>query len=542
MAGELDAAHREQLHEVAEVQARRRRVEPAVERDRLAREQLLQLRRVGRDVHEAAPEELLPDVVEGRDRSAGGTGTDYQRARPLPGRRRASTLTRHDPTPLAPALRPRRDRTGFRDARPGVAAPAQAGVDDFTFESLDVQYYLDRDDAGHSTLRTVETFVAVFPDFDQNSGLVRNIPITYGGTDAFDPRRSTPAAHRSVTDENGDPVYWETYDAGSGIYGMYIDDDTFKHGRTTYVIEYTQQNVTRHFDDTGADEFYWDVNGTGLAAAVRQRSSATVHLGDGLAGALNGDAACYRGDVRARRPPARSRSTATPSRFERDRGRQLPERLVRDRLRAGRSRPADDRASIPIVGSCPGCCSACSACSWWSSSSCAATRLGATRPAAASSCRSTRGPRASGVMPAPPSSAHRATAASRAVRRTSRCRASPGWSRTPRSRGDKRYRLELLDRDRGRGRTTTSPCAKLFLAWHAAARRSCSTSTNRKLGDRIAALVAQARNNVPKQRGSGRKKYRQLAGLLRWPRLRLLRRRPGSSASGRTTTTAAARC
>ena len=64
VAGELDAAHREQLHEVAEVQARRGRVESAVVRDRLAREQLFQRGLVGGDVHEAAPDELLPDVVE----------------------------------------------------------------------------------------------------------------------------------------------------------------------------------------------------------------------------------------------------------------------------------------------------------------------------------------------------------------------------------------------------------------------------------------------------------------------------------------------
>ena len=41
-----------------------------------------------------------------------------------------------------------------------AASPAVAGVEDFTFESLDVQYYLDRDAGGHATLRTVETFVA----------------------------------------------------------------------------------------------------------------------------------------------------------------------------------------------------------------------------------------------------------------------------------------------------------------------------------------------------------------------------------------------
>ena len=64
--GELDAAQDEQLHEVAQVQARRRRVESAVVRDRIAGEQLLQRGLVGRHVHEAAPDELLPDVVEGR--------------------------------------------------------------------------------------------------------------------------------------------------------------------------------------------------------------------------------------------------------------------------------------------------------------------------------------------------------------------------------------------------------------------------------------------------------------------------------------------
>ena len=276
-----------------------------------------------------------------------------------------------------------------------VAAPAQAGVDDFTFESLDVQYYLDRDDAGHSTLRTVETFVALFPDFDQNRGLVRNIPITYGGTDAFDPRRVDTQLHIvSVTDENGDPVYWETYDAGTGIYGMYIDDDTYKHGRTTYVIEYTQQDVTRHFDDTGADEFYWDVNGTDWPQPFGT-VSATVHLGDGLAGALNGDAACYCGEYGS--------DATCPIEVDgrhrldqRDRHRQLPERVVRDRLRVGdvHARP-DDGASTRSCASCPGCCSACSALLIVAIVILRRTRLGARARAAASSCRSTRARRTS---------------------------------------------------------------------------------------------------------------------------------------------------
>ena len=47
---------------------------------------------------------------------------------------------------------------------PAPAAPsAIAGVDDFVFESFTADYFLDVDENGRSTLRTVETFVAVFP-------------------------------------------------------------------------------------------------------------------------------------------------------------------------------------------------------------------------------------------------------------------------------------------------------------------------------------------------------------------------------------------
>lgn len=49
-------------------------------------------------------------------------------------------------------------------------------VNDFSFDSLDVQYTLGRADDGTSTLRVEETFVARFPDYDQNRGMRRSIP------------------------------------------------------------------------------------------------------------------------------------------------------------------------------------------------------------------------------------------------------------------------------------------------------------------------------------------------------------------------------
>ena len=62
---ELETPHDDELHQVAEVQARSRGVESAVIRDRLAREELFQRSPVGRHVHVATPDEFLPDVLEG---------------------------------------------------------------------------------------------------------------------------------------------------------------------------------------------------------------------------------------------------------------------------------------------------------------------------------------------------------------------------------------------------------------------------------------------------------------------------------------------
>lgn len=168
-----------------------------------------------------------------------------------------------------------------------LAAPAYAAADDFTFDSFHADYHLGRDAAGNATLRTVETLVAVFPDFDQNRGIIRAIPATYGEVDL-------EISIVSVTDENGRPEPYNVSDDGSFTLLRIGDANTYVHGQRTYVIEYTSRNVVRAFGDTGADEFYWDVNGTGWAQPFGT-VSATVHLGDGIDGQLTGNNACYYG-------------------------------------------------------------------------------------------------------------------------------------------------------------------------------------------------------------------------------------------------------
>lgn len=179
---------------------------------------------------------------------------------------------------------------------PGAAAQAVQGdpasavptaVNDFTFTSMAVDYHLGRDTEGNATLRTVETLEAVFPDFDQNHGIERAIPLKYGEADLG-------LTIVSVTDGSGTPLAYSRSD-DSGFAVLRIGSaDHYVHGAQTYRIEYTQRNVVGSFADTASDEFYWDVNGTGWAQPFGA-VSATVHLGDGIAAELTGNLACYQG-------------------------------------------------------------------------------------------------------------------------------------------------------------------------------------------------------------------------------------------------------
>lgn len=177
---------------------------------------------------------------------------------------------------------------------PAVVAldAAGAGVDDFEFASFDAQYRLSRDGGGRSRLHTVETLVAVFPDFDQNRGIRRALVTDYKG-------HGTSIQIVSVTDENGSP---RPYEVGTEdeftVLTIAVPVGQYVHGEQTYVIEYTQADVTATSTDAAdgveRDEFYWDVNGTGWAQPFRE-VSATVEVDAALRPALTGESSCYWG-------------------------------------------------------------------------------------------------------------------------------------------------------------------------------------------------------------------------------------------------------
>ena len=167
-----------------------------------------------------------------------------------------------------------------------LAPPVSTDVNDFTFESMDVQYTLGRDEDGTSTLLVEERFVALFPDYDQNRGMRRSIPDSYQGA-PLNPDLV------SITDENGQPRPVET-ESEDGYFTMTSRADDYVRGAQTYVFTYTLDNVARLFEDTAADEFYWDVNGTEWAQPFGRVSVRLIVPAD-LAEHLTGAQACYVG-------------------------------------------------------------------------------------------------------------------------------------------------------------------------------------------------------------------------------------------------------
>ena len=173
------------------------------------------------------------------------------------------------------------------------AAPASADLDDFGYDSWDVHYELSLDDDGRAVAKVTETLVARFPDFNQNKGIVRGLPLRY---------ERAPAApeHVSVTDQNGARVPFEVQDDGQ-FRLILVGDDDFVHGVQHYVISYTLRDVIIAASETKVDEFYWDLLPLERKQPI-QRFTATVAFAPGLAERLTGAQSCYIGAAYATQP------------------------------------------------------------------------------------------------------------------------------------------------------------------------------------------------------------------------------------------------
>ena len=170
------------------------------------------------------------------------------------------------------------------------AQPASASADDFKIAYFSVDYYLSKDSDGHSVLKTVEKITAQFPESDQAHGLERQLYKKYDN-------HSVNLKLVSVTDSEGSPIDYTTpknRKAPDVLFLRIGDPDTYVHGKKTYVITYTQRDVTKYFSNTNDDEFYWDTNGTEWGQSF-DMVSAKLHLDSSVTDDFTGNMSCYVG-------------------------------------------------------------------------------------------------------------------------------------------------------------------------------------------------------------------------------------------------------
>jgi hypothetical protein len=172
----------------------------------------------------------------------------------------------------------------------GCGLPAQpestpaADIQDFEFDSFDASYVLLRGDDGGSLLRTTERMTPVFPEYDQNRGIARGIPVVPSAA-------AVGFEVIEVTDGAGTRRPFEI-DEVDGLVQIVVavPEGEFVHGEQTYEITYQQRGV---IDGIGESQrFSWDVNGDGWAQPFGS-VSATIELADDLAGRVFGEPFCY---------------------------------------------------------------------------------------------------------------------------------------------------------------------------------------------------------------------------------------------------------
>ena len=176
-----------------------------------------------------------------------------------------------------------------------VGSPMLVGAatkNNFVIESFDAEYYLSRDSEGRSTLKTVETITANFLSRNQNHGLERAIPTRYDD-------HSTSMSIVSIVNDRGEDLPYHTVSGdASDLSVLRIGDaDTYVYGLQTYVITYTQRDVTKGFSESSGnrDELYWDLNGSEWKVPIKE-FQASLYIDNELKTSLsNAQQYCYTG-------------------------------------------------------------------------------------------------------------------------------------------------------------------------------------------------------------------------------------------------------
>ena len=171
---------------------------------------------------------------------------------------------------------------GLLLAGSGKMAFAARSTDNFTITKFDAEYSLSRDSDNRSKLEATWRITANFPP-NQNRGIAPVFVKKYDN-------HSTNFSLQSVTDENGTSLEY----SWNGDELRIGNKNTYVKGEKTYIIKFTQHDVTKNYSNTGRDEFYWDVIGDEWRVPM-ENVQISVKLDESLVAARQGKAFCYVG-------------------------------------------------------------------------------------------------------------------------------------------------------------------------------------------------------------------------------------------------------
>lgn len=171
---------------------------------------------------------------------------------------------------------------GLLLAGSGKMAFAARSTDNFTVTKFNAEYSLSRDSDNRSKLEATWRITANFPP-NQNRGIAPVFVKKYDN-------HSTNFSLQSVTDENGTSLEYSWNDDELRI----GNKNTYVEGEKTYIIKFTQRDVTKNYGDTGRDEFYWDVIGDEWRVPM-ENVQISVKFDESLVAARQGRAFCYVG-------------------------------------------------------------------------------------------------------------------------------------------------------------------------------------------------------------------------------------------------------
>ncbi|WP_460004260.1 DUF2207 family protein [Microbacterium xylanilyticum] len=225
------------------------------------------------------------------------------------------------------------------------APPAQADANAFSYQSWDSRFELSRGADGRADLAVTETLVADFPDFDQNHGIIRGLPMYYDGAPL--------QLHLvSITDGSGKALPYDDGTTEDGVRQIKIgDEDVFQHGPTTYVIRYTMRDVVHRPVDQPIDEWYWNLLPLDSSQFI-QHFRAEIAFAPDVRAAMTGAHACYTGEAGA---TTRCDLTGGPDHFSVAQENVVPGTgvTVAFAMKKGTFAPAPARVPDPLTDTVP---------------------------------------------------------------------------------------------------------------------------------------------------------------------------------------------